>query len=119
MKIILLGKPRSTNNIYKYHCKFGFPSGYMSAEGKALKESYQKQLVKQWSGMPLKGSIRLKVELFFDSKGRHDYDNFGKILNDSFTGIVWEDDCQVEEAFIKKNYDKKNPRIEVVLEEIK
>lgn len=118
IKLILLGEPKSTNNIYKYHCKFGFPSGYMSAEGKKLKESYQKQLAKQWSTMPLKGSIRLKVELFFKRGGRHDYDNFGKILNDSFTGIVWDDDSQVEDARIIKNIDKENPRIEVEIEEL-
>jgi len=113
MKIILTGEPRSVNNIYKYHCKFGFPSGYMSAEGRALKEDYGWQAKSQWKGKPLKGSVEVSVGLYFKSKIHHDIDNYGKLLFDSLTGIAYEDDKQIEKMIVSKYHSKDNPRIEI------
>lgn len=111
--ITLTGEPRSTNNIYKYHCKFGFPSGYLSADGKALKEDYQWQTKSQWKDGITESTLTVEVKLFFKSKIKHDIDNYSKILLDSLTGIVWKDDSQIEQIIISKFMDKLNPRIEI------
>lgn len=86
---------------------------YMSKEGKALKESYQWQVKSQWKAKPLTEDVKLRVELFFGDKRARDIDNYNKLLLDACTGIVFDDDSQIQELYLKKNYDKKNPRIEI------
>ena len=113
MTIILTGEPRSTSTIYKYHCKFGFPSGYMSKEGKDLKESYQLEAKSQWKDKPMEGSLIVELKLFFKKGGKHDIDNFSKIILDSLNGIVYEDDGQIEQMTVTKFIDKNNPRAEI------
>lgn len=112
-KITLTGAPKSTNHIYKMTCRGKFASMYMSKDGKDLKESYQWEAKSQWKRKPLKTAVILEIALYFDSKRKHDIDNYNKILLDSLTGIIWEDDNQIVELIIKKFYDKDNPRIEV------
>ena len=63
---------------------------------------------------------KITIEYFFDSKRRHDADNYTpKNLFDSFTvsGLLIDDDFNhVESLTIKGNYSKENPRTEIVLE---
>jgi len=115
MKITLLGEPKSTSHIYHYHCKFGRPSGYMTADGKALKESYQRQAKSQHHGKPITGPISISVVLYFGTKRKADWDNYHKLSMDALTGIVWEDDAQIVEATVRKEYDKQHPRIEITI----
>lgn len=116
MKIILTGEPRSTNNVYKYHCKFGFPSGYLSKEGKALKEDYiwqaKQAMIKNRKKMTT-SPVEIDIKLFFGTKRIHDIDNYGKILLDSLTGIVWKDDSQIQRMTVSKMTDGDIPRIEL------
>lgn len=111
--ITLLGEPKSSQHIYKYHCRFGFPSGYMSAEGKDLKYDYQIQAKSQWKNKPMDYPLVVNIRLYFKRGGKHDIDNYGKILLDSLTGIVWSDDSQIEQMIVSKFIDKSNPRIEI------
>ena len=63
---------------------------------------------------------KITIEYFFDSKRRHDSDNYTpKNLFDSFTvsGLLIDDDFNhVESLTIKGNYSKENPRTEITLE---
>ncbi len=115
MDFILKGNPQSTNHIYKTTCRGKFASVYMSKEGKDLKESYQWQIKSQYKGKPKTGDIDLRIELFFGDNRKRDIDNYNKILLDAFTGILWEDDSQIQSLLIVKNKDIKNPRIELTL----
>jgi Holliday junction resolvase RusA-like endonuclease len=60
---------------------------------------------------------KIEIEYFFDSKRRHDADNYTpKNLFDSFTvsGLLVDDDFNhVESLLIKGNYSKDNPRTEI------
>lgn len=60
---------------------------------------------------------KIEIEYFFDSKRRHDADNYTpKNLFDSFTcqGLLIDDDFNhVESLTIKGNYSKENPRTEI------
>jgi len=62
---------------------------------------------------------KIVIEYFFDSKRRHDADNYTpKNLFDSFTvsGLLIDDDFNhVESLTIKGNYSKENPRTEIVI----
>jgi Holliday junction resolvase RusA-like endonuclease len=37
---------------------------------------------------------------------------------DALTGIVYEDDSQITEAYVVKDYDKENPRIEINIKQL-
>lgn len=113
MKIILLGRPKSTSNAYKTMCRGSFPTRYMIPKARELKEYYQLQAREQYKGPPLKKRLELDITIYFDTKGRKDWDNFHKLSMDALTGIVWEDDEQTDDAHVHKRFDKDKPRIEI------
>lgn len=118
IKIILLGTPLSTNGIYKFASK-PFPRTYMTAAGKEIKKGYISSIYEQFKMNPLSCPIEIKIELFFGDLRKRDWDNYNKIIMDSFNGIVWEDDSQIIKGTVIKNYSKENPRIEIEIDEYK
>lgn len=117
IRLTLLGSPQSTQHCYKVACR-PFASVYMTKEAKDLKLSYQWQTKSQYKGKILTNTLKLRLELFFGTKRRSDWDNFNKLVMDSLTGLIFADDSQIMEATVVKNYDKLNPRIELIIEEI-
>ncbi len=109
MKIILKGNPVSTNVVYRRHGNYI----YMSNEGRKLKASYSKQVGEQWKEALIKDNILVSISLYFKDKRRRDIDNWHKILLDSLTKIVWNDDSQITQMKVVKQIDKYNPRIEI------
>ncbi len=117
-KIVLHGEPKSTSHIYKITCKGHFASMYMGREGRAIKNSYIKQTKLQWKNKPLVGNLSIYIELYFGTKRKHDIDNYGKILLDSLSGIVYKDDSQIVDMRVIKKYDKNKGRIEIDIDVI-
>jgi len=115
MKIVLPGNPLSTQTLYGINCRGNFPTRYMTAKGKDRKEEYQWEAKRQWKGDPTKNDVEVEVKLYFKTKGKHDIDNFSKILYDALTGIVFEDDGQIKKATTSIFYDKENPHIEITI----
>ena len=113
MKLVLTGAPKSTNTIYRSTTAGGFHRRYMSADGKAIKESYQYQAQAQHNGEITTLPVKVTAVLFFGDKRIRDIDNHNKLWMDALSGIVWEDDKQVMELTVRKDYDKENPRIEL------
>ena len=95
-----------------------FPRVYMSHEGKALKESYQWQAKSQWKKKTTDKPVAVHITLFFKNGHKHDIDNFGKLLLDSLTDIVWVDDSQIAQMTVIKMMDKARPRIEINITEL-
>ena len=91
------GEPKSTQHIYRNTCRGGFSPTYMTAEGKALKESLPGEAKSQWKGKPLEGDISVSITLYFGTKRPADLDNFNKLSLDALTGIAYEDDSQIAE----------------------
>lgn len=113
--IVLKGEPKSTQHIYKI-ARFGSRSGIiMTTEGKTLKEDYGWQAKAQWRGEPLPNRIALDIRIFFKTRGKRDLDNFQKLSLDSLTGIVFNDDSQIDDLRIRRAHDPKNPRIEITV----
>lgn len=113
MKIILKGAPRTTNTLYATACRGSFPTRFMSKLGKELKESYRWQAKSQFKQPILRGNLEVEAKIYLGSKRKADIDNFNKILYDSLTGIIWEDDSQIIKATTWKLYSKEDPRIEL------
>lgn len=114
-RITLLGRPTSTSNAYKTMCRGSWPTRYMITKAKQLKESYIQQAKEQYKLLPIKGDIEIEVTIYFDTKRKADWDNFHKVSMDSLTGIIWEDDSQIQRAHVFKDYDKANPRLEITV----
>jgi len=87
----------------------------MKTNARERKEHYQFEAREQWREKPLEGNVKLDIWLYFGDRRKRDYDNFGKLMNDALTNIVWHDDSQVNDARIRLSYDKKNPRIEITI----
>jgi crossover junction endodeoxyribonuclease RusA len=90
----------------------------MSAEGRALKQSYQIQAKAQYNDGIIYKALRIEILLYFKDKRRRDWDNFHKLSMDALNGIVWADNNQIKEVFIKMLISKQNPRIELTIEPI-
>lgn len=88
----------------------------MDAKCKTLKLSYQEQVSTQYTGSPLKTPLRVVLGLWHGTRRTTDIDNFNKLVLDSLTGLVYEDDSQIVELTIIKGYDKERPRVEVIIE---
>ena len=106
--------PLSTNQLYRVFRN----RSILSARGRENKEAIAWEARAQYKGQPLKGPVRLKIALYWGDRRKHDIDNI-KTLLDSLNGIVWEDDGQVTDLHVTKEYDKENPRVEILLEELK
>lgn len=107
MKITLKTLPLSTNRLYRGR-------RFLTKEGKANKEAIAWEAKMQWKERTATEHIRLAVNLFWPDKYRRDVDNIKGLL-DSLTGIIYEDDSQIQELRIKKQIDKDNPRVEITL----
>jgi len=113
-KIILLGNPQSTNRIYR----FGRRGMYMTSAGVQQKQDWNWEAHQDWQQPPTKSKLHLDIELFFCDRRVRDIDNYSKICLDSMEHVVYENDSQIYELNIKKNYDKENPRIEITIYEL-
>ncbi len=89
------------------------PRTFITARGKAIKDDYYYQLKQQYREKPVTGDIILKIDLVFGDKRKRDIDNYNKLMLDTCTGILWEDDSQIVSLLINKFYEKGNPRIEL------
>lgn len=89
---------------------------FMTVEGKDIKAYYQAQAGLQWRPKPpLIGAVGLVARFYFKTRRKSDMDNFAKLLLDSMSGIVYEDDGQINELTFIRDYNKENPRIEVTI----
>lgn len=118
IKITLTGNPLSTQNIYRFVCRGRFGKLYMLKKGKERKEHYILEVKKQYKRKPIKTDIEMNVVLFFGDKRKRDCDNHLKICQDSLNDLVYVDDSQIQKLIIKKDYDKINPRIEIIIKKI-
>lgn len=113
MKLILSKTPPSTSNIY-------FHKGhlvYMSDEGKNTKELYKWEIKSQYpGGIPVKRDVKVSIDFYFKNNLRRDLDNYNKLVLDACTGIMWEDDSQIQELTLRKFIDKNNSRVEIIIE---
>ena len=111
MTLSFLTLPLSTNQLYRS------VNGrtILSARGRANKEAIGWEARAQYRGKPLTGPLAVTVALYWPDRRKHDIDNGLKTLLDSLTGIVWEDDGQVEDLHVTKAHDKKNARAVVTI----
>jgi crossover junction endodeoxyribonuclease RusA len=117
-RITLEGDPKSTQHIYRSTARAGFATTYMTKEGKIIKETYQWDAKSQWKQPVLNSPLDISIRFFFGSKRKRDLDNQNKLVLDALTGIVYEDDSQIDGLHLYRDYDKAKPRIEIEIASI-
>lgn len=70
---------------------------------------------KYLSKNPIKAAAAERGDIFPVSKP--DADNYLKGITDALNGVMWKDDSQVVDAFVKKRYSAR-PRIEVKIKQL-
>ena len=118
MKITLKGVPPSLNKVVGRNNVWEYRKA----------KSEWTQLV-EWSckaskDKPVKPYEKAIVEItyYFPNRARHDADNYaGKFLLDGLTkaGVIVDDDLKHITTIIKGEHDKKNPRTEIAVTEVK
>ena len=116
MEIILKWNPISSQNAYWQHGKIR----YMKPVAKATKDSYIIQAKNQYKAPPLSWILSVYIRLWFKDKRVRDWDNWHKVSMDALNWITWSDDSQIKLATIDMIYwyDKENPRIEILIDQI-
>jgi Holliday junction resolvase RusA-like endonuclease len=69
------------------------------------------------AGETFAGRDRFVGSFYFETKRRRDLDNQNKILFDALSGIVYDDDSQISELRLRREYDRARPRIEIQVQE--
>lgn len=110
---VTLPIPPSVNAMYRRtHASFGM---YKTAEAKAWIKECATILRKNRSKI-IKGKVDVDAHFFFERES--DLDNRLKALLDLLQEcLVIQNDKQVYSILATKDFDKKNPRVEVVLRE--
>jgi len=90
----------------------------MSKEGKELKEDYIRQVKRQWKEDIIKDNVSLSCVVYHKDRRNRDIDNTNKLIFDSLSGIVFEDDKQIKELYIRKEVDTQNPRVTIEIMEV-
>ncbi len=108
--IIIKTKPISVNSLY-YGVK------RITKEGKDTKTTMAWEVKSQYRGKPLQCDIGLDIDFFVPNQ-LSDLDNLLKGTLDCLTGILWDDDRQIIEIMARKYVDKKNPRIEILINQL-
>lgn len=83
----------------------------MKKEAKLLKQKRIDECKNQRTDKPLDYELWVAIIYYHGSHIRRDIDNYAKLVLDSMTGIVFEDDSQIKHLFLTKEYDKSNPRV--------
>lgn len=96
--------PPSVNATYRTTRNGGI---YKKPEVKEAMEAIAWEMRAQHIGPPMKGALSVSIEVTFKGRRRHDIDNILKQLFDAGTGILWEDDNQIEELHVKKYIGEK------------
>jgi Holliday junction resolvase RusA-like endonuclease len=65
---------------------------------------------------PLKGAVRLSIDLWLPDRRRRDVDNCAKSICDALNGIAYQDDSQIVELIVRRHVDRERPRAEVIIE---
>jgi len=117
IKLIIQGNPFSVNQ--QYIRKKGAAKYILSNEARVYGDLVGWQIKVQWKNKPLEGDLEVSFYYFFNDKKRRDHLNFNKIIADRCNQIVWYDDSQIKISHHYTEYDNQNPRVEIIIKQIK
>ncbi len=109
---LTLPLPPSANQNYSH----GRNGVYLSPQSRAYRQEVALML-NQLDIAPIEGDVCLTARVYRKRKDQ-DLGNFNKILEDVLQGYCYLDDMQIKESHYYREYDPKNPRVEVEIEAV-
>lgn len=82
----------------------------LSKEYREVKPVIQQEIALEWKNELLTGNVTVNIIHYFKNKVHGDIDAYIKILLDAMEGVVYENDKQITELSVIRQYDKQNPR---------
>ena len=110
--IIFVGEPLSTQHIYGSNGRGG---RFLKRDAAALKQQYWFEAKTQWQYEVQDRPFALRIDFFFKDRKRRDLENHLKLVCDALTGIVYEDDSQIDDLHILRHHDPDRPRTELTV----
>lgn len=106
-KFVLPIKPISVNKLY------GVRRGrkVLTEDARKFKLKAHELVKQQWSNPPLKCKVSVDLEFHFKTKRERDVDNYVKGVFDALTGLVIEDDKQIQQFTAKKFIDAQKDEV--------
>lgn len=123
----------------KFSARGGFVKVYTPSDTLKHEERVRGYALQAMKGMNLKPSGRplyvkiyifkaipaswskVKTQLAIDGEilptGKPDADNYAKAVLDALNGVVWLDDCQITDLYVKKRYSE-HPHTKVIVQEL-
>ena len=101
MKLEFQTMPLSPNSMYAHVGRRRF----LTKQAKENKQALSWEARSQYRGKPLKGDVAVEISFIWPDKRRRDADNIKGLL-DALTGIIWEDDSQINDLHILKVVEK-------------
>ena len=111
--IVLKWQVPSNQWIYLQRGKIRF----MKASAKKLKEERQESIKQQRNWSPVDYELWVWIRYYHGDRRIRDIDNYAKLVLDAMTGIVYDDDSQIEYLYLSKYYDKEFPRVEISIKQ--
>tara|TARA_Y100000310_G_scaffold217314_1_gene218386 strand:- start:3026 stop:3484 length:459 start_codon:yes stop_codon:yes gene_type:complete len=110
------GEPISKSNAYKRGRGKSF---YKDAKYVEYEETLQQAAIEAMGdNPPFEGPCHITLRFYFKTYRRKDLTNMPKTACDALNDIVYLDDTQIVSAELEKLYDKENPRVEIIVEEL-
>ena len=87
---------------------------YSPDETVEAKEAVRVALRETIAGVqPTKDPYAVICRFYTRNRSKRDLDNLGKLVLDALNGIVWMDDSQVWQLYLRREVDRLNPRTEI------
>jgi crossover junction endodeoxyribonuclease RusA len=109
-QLVLTTTPISVNDLYTGR-------RFLTKMGKSAKESMAWEIKSKWRNKKLIERELCVEVVFYFKDNRRDIDGSLKALFDCMSGTIWKNDRQIVECHIWKKIDKKNPRIEIDIDD--
>jgi len=118
IELIFFGEPLTKSNAHKfYRGKVYIPKKIKDYES-SLK-TFAKAVMKKEKRQPTKKLVKIKIVYYYGTKRRKDLLNLPKTTCDALNETVYKDDSQIHQASLKKKLDRDNPRVHIIVEEMR
>ncbi len=109
---ITLPFPPTINSYYRSIPRGKICQSILSAKGREYKDKVRAFL---GEGNPTDQRLMMQIKLFMPDKRRRDIDNYLKALLDSLTGIIYNDDSQIDCLAISREEVTKFGKVEITI----
>lgn len=106
--------PPSVNACYRAIPRGKICANILSKKGREYKERIA-GLMGEKPAMLTDARLMVQIRLFMPDLRRRDVDNYNKILLDSLSGYVWEDDSQIDILTISRDEVIKGGKVSIII----